>query len=97
MVDGMTTDIEAMKLGAQQTLDELFSASLIPFRLSAQFVESLGMEEYIVRFHDRRLNSIDVSWQRDQIFKAVFRAAILGRIARLKVAPLPHNKRLARH
>ena len=79
----MTTEIEAMQLGAQQTLDELFAASLIPFRLSARIVESLGMEEYIVRFHDSRLYSIDVSVQHDQTFKAVFRTAILDRVARL--------------
>ena len=52
-----------MKLGAQETLDELFVESLIPFRLSARNVESLGMEEYIVRFHDSRLRSVDVSWK----------------------------------
>jgi hypothetical protein len=80
----MTKEIDAMKLGAQQTLDELFAESLIPFKLSAQVVESLGMEEYIVRFHDSRLYSVDVSWQRGQIFKAVFRAAILDRVSRLR-------------
>lgn len=72
-----------MKLGAQETLDELFLESLIPFRLSARKVESLGSEEYIVKFHDSRLHSIDVSWKPDQIFKSVFRAAILGRVKRL--------------
>lgn len=83
MVPGMTTELEGMKLGAQQTLDELFGESLIPFTLSARAVESIGMEEYIVRFHDSRLRSLDVSWQRGQIFNAVFRAAILDRVARL--------------
>ena len=72
-----------MKLGAQETLDELFVESLIPFRLSARNVESLGMEEYIVRFHDSRLRSVDVSWKPGQTFKTVFRAAILGRVTRL--------------
>ena len=84
MVDDMTTDIETMKVGAQQTLDELFAESLLPFRLSARAVESIGMEEYIVRFHDSRLFSVDVSWQRDQSFKSVFRTAILDRVARLR-------------
>lgn len=74
-----------MKVGAQQTLDELFAASLIPFMLSARVVESIGMEEYIVRFHDSRLYSIDVSWQQGQTFKTVFRAAILDRVARLRI------------
>lgn len=85
MVVAMSTEIEAMKLGAQQTLDELFSECLIPFKLSARVVESLGMEEYIIRFHDSRLHSIDVSWQRGEIFKTAFRAAILDRVARLRI------------
>jgi hypothetical protein len=87
MVAYMTREIETMKLGAQQTLDELFAASLIPFKLSARVVESIGMEEYIVRFHDSRLYSLDVSCQRNQPFKAVFRAALLDRVARLRIAP----------
>src|ERR1700682_1125124 len=53
------TAIESMKLTAQETLDELFAQHLIPFKLSARVVESLGLEEYIVRFHDSRLRSVD--------------------------------------
>ena len=87
MVDEMTTEIESMKLGAQQTLDELFAESLIPFKLSARVVESLGLEEYIVRFHGSRLHSIDVSWQHDQPFSTVFRTAILDRVTRLEIVP----------
>lgn len=83
----MTKEIEAMKLGAQQTLDELFADGLIPFALSARVVESIGGREYIVRFHDSRLYSIDVTWQRDRPFKPVFRAAILDRVARLRIIP----------
>ena len=85
MVNGMTTEIEAIKVGAQQTLDELFAESLIPFTLSARVVESIGRGEYIVRFHDSRLYSIDVSWQKGQKFQAIFRAAILDRVARLRI------------
>jgi hypothetical protein len=87
MVNNMTTEIEAMKLGAQQTLDELFAESLIPFKLSARVVESIGEEEYIVRFHDSRLYSVDVSSQPGQTFSTVFRAAILDRVARLRIDP----------
>lgn len=72
-----------MRVGAQETLDELFGESLIPFRLSAHKVESLGMEEYIIRFYDSRLHSVDVSWKPGQVFKSVFRAAVLGRVTRL--------------
>jgi hypothetical protein len=39
-----------MKLGAQETLDELFVESLVPFKLWARQVESLGMEEYKCAF-----------------------------------------------
>jgi hypothetical protein len=88
MVDSMTTTIASMKLGAQETLDELFVEGLIPFKLSAQLVESLGMEEYIVRFHDSRLYSVDVSWRPGEVFRAVFRAAVLARFARLTSIPM---------
>ena len=88
MLHDMTTEIEAMKLGAQQTLDELFAESLIPFKLSARVVESIGEEEYIVRFHDSRLYSVDVSCQRSQTFSTVFRVAILNRVARLNIVPM---------
>jgi hypothetical protein len=88
MVDSMTTTIASMKLVAQQTLDELFVEGLIPFKLSARLVESIGMEEYIVRFHDSRLYSIDVSLQQGEAFGAVFRTAVLARVARLRNTPL---------
>ncbi len=71
------------KAEAQQILDDLFSEKLLPFKLSARQVESIGGEEYIVRFHDIRLPSIDVSWGVDQSFKDVFRTAVLERVARL--------------
>ena len=88
MVHDMTTEIETMKLGAQQILDELFAESLIPFKLFARVVESIGEEVYIVRFHDSRLYSVDVSWQRGQTFSSVFRTAILDRVARLGIVPM---------
>lgn len=77
------TTIDAMKVGAQQTLDELFAARLIPFALSARVVESLGFEEYIVRFHDARLYAVDVSCPEGRSFKAMVRAAVLDRVSRL--------------
>jgi hypothetical protein len=82
--------LEEQKAEAQQTLDELFSESLIPFKLSAQIVESIGSEEYIVRFHDSRLRSLDITCRQDQRFKDVFRAALLHRVKRLS-GPL-HRK-----
>jgi hypothetical protein len=79
----MQTEIEGLRVGAQQTLDELLSEHLIPFKLSARMVESMGQGEYIVRFHDSRLRSVDVSWQGGESFKALVRAAILGRLSRM--------------
>lgn len=79
----MKHDIQTMKVEAQHTLEELYVADLLPFRLVAHLVESLGMEEYIVRFYDSRLNSLDLSVRSDEVFRAVFRAAILNRVARL--------------
>jgi len=42
--------LEEQRAEAQQTLDELFTEQLVPFKLSACLVESIGREEYIVRF-----------------------------------------------
>jgi hypothetical protein len=84
----MKKDIKTMKSEAQETLDDLFADGQIPFELSARAVESIGMEEYIVRFHDSRLFSIDVSYHLGQTFKTVFTTAILDRFARLRGAPL---------
>ena len=83
MVDGMKTETQDMRMSAQQTLDELFAESLIPFKLSAEVIESLGCEEYIVRFHDSRLRSVDVSWHQGQSFKELVRTAVLARVSRL--------------
>jgi hypothetical protein len=75
--------LEKEQAEAQQALDELFSEHLIPFNLSAQVIESIGGDEYIVRFHDSRLHSVDVSCPQGQSFKEAFRAAVLERVKRL--------------
>jgi len=90
MLGDMKTPIEDMKLGAQETLDELFTQHLIPFELSARVVDSIGLEEYIVRFHDSRLRSVDVSWREGQSFKEVVRRAVLERVSRLS-GPFKHT------
>lgn len=77
---------------AQRVLDELLKAQLIPFPLEAQKLDTIGRNEYIVRFHDSRLRSVDVSCADDQAFAVAFRAAVIGRVDRLS-GPL---KRLAR-
>ena len=84
----MEKDIKTMKSEAQEALDDLFAKGQIPFELSARAVESIGMEEYIIRFYDSRLFSIDVSYPRGETFKTVFTTAILDRVARLRSAPL---------
>lgn len=85
---GMDKNITTMKSEAQETLDDLFAKGQLPFALHARAVESIGMEEYIVRFYDSRIFSVDVSYQRGQTFKTVFTTAIVERVARLRSAPL---------
>ena len=71
---------ESHRVDAQHALDELFEEHLIPFKLSAQVVEAIGLQEYIIRFYDSRLNSIIVSWYQGLSFQAVCRAAVLERM-----------------
>ena len=68
---------------AQSVLDELWAENLIPFQLTARKVESVGLEEYIIRFNDSRLHSVDVSWKNLDSFKDALRVAVLARVARL--------------
>lgn len=75
--------LEEQKATAQQTLDDLFNDNLIPFQLSARVIDSIGGDEYIVRFHGSRLRSVDLSWRQDQSFKDVFRVAMLERLKRV--------------
>jgi hypothetical protein len=79
----MKTDTENMKLAAQAALDELFAQHLIPFELSARKVDRIGSEEYIIRFYDSRIRSIDISWRQGQSFEDVFKASVLDRVKRL--------------
>jgi hypothetical protein len=79
----MKTDLENMRLETQAALDELFIEHLIPFELSAGKVDRIGNEEYIIRFYDSRLRSIDISWGQGQSFRDVFRASVLDRVKRL--------------
>lgn len=68
---------------AQSVLDKLFKDHVLPFELTATKVECIGPNEYIVRFYDSRLRSVDVSWKKDQSFADVFQAAMVDRIKRL--------------
>jgi hypothetical protein len=86
-MDLMNTDTEVIRADAQQVLDDLFEKNLIPFRLHAREVKSIGMDEFVIRFHDSRLRSIDVTWKSGESFKKPFRVAILGRIERISGGP----------
>lgn len=83
--------LEDQKADAQQALDELFKAHLLPFKLSAYEIETNGSEEYIVRFHDSRLHSVDVLLPDGLNFKDVFRAAVLQRVNMIERPPLAQS------
>jgi hypothetical protein len=90
---GEEQKIEEQRAEAQQILDKLFSEHLLPFELSAHRIDLIESEEYVVRFHDSRLRSVDVSWHQGQCFKDVFRTGVLERVKRLS-GPL-HQKTAA--
>jgi len=72
-----------LRTEAQTVLDELWAAELIPFELTALKVESIGAEEYIIRFRSSRLRSVDVSWKNSDSFKDAVRIAVSARMARM--------------
>ena len=73
-----------MKLGVQETLDELFCEHLIPFELTAHKVTADGPGEYEVPFYDSRIHSMRFSWTvGGSSFKEVVRAAVLDRTRRM--------------
>ena len=74
---------DKLTVEAQSLLDDLWTEELIPFQLTAHKVESLGQDEYIVRFYDTRLDSVDVSWKEPDSFENAVKVAILARVARL--------------
>jgi hypothetical protein len=79
---------ESHKSEAQQALDELFTEHLLPFKLNACAVNEVGLQEYIVRFHDSRLHSVFVSWYEGLSFKNVCRSAVLDRLKTFTGLPL---------
>jgi len=64
---------------AQQVLDELDRRHLILFKLSAFKVEWIGLDKYMIYFHDSRLPALMISWVEGQSFRDIFRSAILNR------------------
>ena len=86
------TDIENTKVRVQETLDELFSERMIPFRLTAYRVNADGAGEYIIPFSDSRIHSIRFSWEYGESFKEVVRAAIVDGVERMSG---PHERLIA--
>jgi len=75
--------LDKLAVEAQSVLNDLWGESLIPFKLTAHKVECVGPGEYIIRFHDSRLRSVDFSWKDTDSFDAALREAILSRASRL--------------
>ena len=74
----MKPDLESIKLRVQETVDELFSEHLIPFKLTAYRVRTDGLGKYEVPFRDSRIHSIRFSWTDDGLsLKEVVRSAVL--------------------
>lgn len=82
-VPGRVTLKDSLKLKVQETLDQLFSKALLPFRLTAYDVKNLESGEYMVPFHDSRIRSITFSTKLGASFQDVVRAAILQRVEEL--------------
>ena len=78
----METDLENMKLRVQETLDELFNETLLPFELTAHHVNA-EHGEYVVPFYDSRIHSIRFSWKDDGRLKELVRAAVLDRVSKM--------------
>jgi len=82
--------LDKLKLEAQSVLEDLWAEKLIPFQLTTHKVESVGLEEYILRFYDTRLHSVDVTWKNHHSFKDAVKVAVLARVARLS-GPLKNS------
>ena len=83
----MNTDI---RLRVQETLDELLSEGLIPFKLTAQKVNAEGPGKYVVPFYDSRIHSFRFSWSNCSLsFKEIVRTAVLERVKSMDGPP--HN------
>lgn len=72
--------LEELRSEAQSALEDLWAKQLIPFELKAREIDSLGYDEYIVRFHDSRLRSVDVSWKNGDSFADLVRDAVLASV-----------------
>src|SRR5687768_15772022 len=76
---GMEPNTTYMQLQVQETLDELLSERLIPFKLIAYGVMGDGRGQYVVPFCDSRLHSMTFFWWAGNSLKGAVRAATLER------------------
>jgi hypothetical protein len=83
MMPAESSAADTLKFEAQQVLDDLLRRDLIPFPLTAFKVEWIGLDKYVIYFHDSRLPSIIVSWVQGESFRDEFRAAILDHVSRM--------------
>jgi hypothetical protein len=74
----------------QQALDDLFTERLLPFKLSVDNMELIGPAEYIIHFHDSRLNQADFSRRSGESFMDDLRAGVMESVQRL---PGPMQRR----
>ena len=79
-------ETENGKLRVQETLDELFSQHLIPFKLIAYNVNADGPGQFVVPFCDSRFHSVRFSWKNGESIREVVRAAVLDHVKRISVA-----------
>jgi hypothetical protein len=87
--------LEKLRSEAQLALDDLWAKDLIPFELEARKIDSLGCDEYIIRFDDSRMRSVDVSWKDGESFADLVRTAVLACVARLDGPPRQRHSRNA--
>jgi hypothetical protein len=75
--------IENMQLSVQETVDELFSARMVPFKLTTYKINAEGFGEYVICFHDNSLHSVKFSWRGRGSVKDIVRAAVLDHIGKM--------------
>ena len=97
MVVDMKPDIQDIRSKIQDTLDELMSENLIPFKLTAHAISADGLGKYVVPFYDSRIHSFMFSWPNESSsFHKVIRAAVLDRVRAIDGPPRDWKPSLAR-
>jgi hypothetical protein len=65
---------------AQQVLDELWAAKLIPFKLNVGKLTK-GVGEHTIHFHDSRIRTARIPLTDGQSFRDLVRVSVLARVA----------------